>query len=67
MKEVLKNIKKFDVSLVITEKHKWDNIAECIDKNKNPTTFEIWNYISNNYEIKKAFGSYYILNKKVNL
>ena len=61
--DVIRDIARHDINLVITEKDKWDNRGYYIDSGNNPLTYRIWQYIVNNYGQEKHFDKYYILAK----
>lgn len=62
---VINDIERYNVSVVITQKDKWDNIGYYKAPDTNPLTYKIWSYIEADYYVKKGFGEYYVLLKKI--
>jgi hypothetical protein len=65
--DVLEDIKRRKVNLIIADADKWDNAVYYMDKGNNPLSFEILGYIISNYAVSKKFDRYYILERRAEL
>jgi hypothetical protein len=63
-KDIIESLKREKVRLVITEKSRWDNIKDYCDRDFNPLTYQVWDYLGRDFDIVRDFGKYYILIKK---
>lgn len=62
--EIIENLDRYNIRLVITESSQWDSFERYANLDFNPLSYKIWRYTKANFDIAKDFSKYYILKRR---